>query len=124
MNVSISGSGAVAHTTITLNQLELLAITDMLCVAAEQTSGRLSHDLAGFADAIAEPMKKAVSDAMEGIVGKYDESEVFIVPVEMQGKIDSIMDKLFRSAHEKVDDANPPENVSKASKRRVLPDDN
>jgi hypothetical protein len=121
MNVRIVEEG---HTIIILTQLELFAVIDMLGVAAGQTEGRLSHDLAGFGSAIAEPIRAKLSDAMEGVTGKYEEPEEFIVPAEMQSKIDSIMARIFGGGDERTGDENPPENASKASKRRILPDDN
>ena len=121
MNVRIVEEG---HTIIILSQLELFAVIDMLSVAAGNTSGRLSHDLAGFGSAIAEPIMAKLSNAMEGIAGEYHEPEEFIVPAEMQDKIDSIMARIFRGGDEQTDDENPPENTSKTGRRKVLPDDN
>lgn len=121
MNVRIIEEG---HTVIILSQLELFAVIDMLNAAAAQTCGRLSHDLIGFGIAIAEPIRAKLSEAMAGIAGECDEPEEFIVPVEMQGKIDSIMACIFGSNDEKTDEANRPENTSKTDRRKVLPDDN
>lgn len=111
-------------TIIILSQLELFAVIDMLNAAAAQTDGRLSHDLLGFGSAIAEPIKVELSNAMVGIAGEYHESEEFILPAEMHGKIDSIMARIFGSNDEKADEANKPENTSKTDRRKVLPDDN
>lgn len=129
MNVSILEEG---HTVIILSQLELFAVIDMLNAAVAQTGGRLSHDLIGFGSAIAEPIKVKLSNAMVGIAGEYYESEEgeyceseeFILPAEMQGKIDSIMARIFGSNDEKTDEPNHPENPSKVDRRKVLPDDN
>lgn len=120
MNVSILEEG---NTVIILRQLELFAVIDMLSAAAGSTSGRLSHDLAGFGSAIAEPISAKLSEAMEGITGKYEEPEKLIVFARQDG-IDPVMDRIFRGEDEDADEANKPEKEQRFSKRKVLPDDN
>lgn len=102
MKVSIVEEGSIvtvlesgANTIIILGQLELIAVVSMLDAAVDCTNGKLSHDLAGFAGAIAEPIKAELSNAMAGIAGEYHESEEFSMPAEMQEKVDEIMARVF-----------------------------
>jgi hypothetical protein len=129
MNVRIVEEG---HTVIILGQLELFAVIDMLGAAAGQTDGRLSHDLAGFGSAIADPIRAKLSEAMVGIAGEYHESVEFDVSTEVQGIIDKIMTKIYfgdnssETPSESTEQSNDtaPEKEQQFSKRKVLPDDN